>query len=319
MIISASYKTDIPTFYGAWFMKRLRAGYCKMINPYGKQIYQVSLKRQDVDGLVFWTKNIGPFLPCLPDVQRMGFPFIVQYTINGYPRSLETSVVDAKRSVENAAIVRDQFGARVLVWRYDTIVFSSVTPYSFHIENFSMLAQSLHGITDEVVISFAQIYRKTRRNLQAAAEKDGFNWWDPDPADKRRLASDLVGIARENGMKLTVCSQRDLLVEGATEARCVDARRIEDIARTPLSTKLKGNREECGCFESRDIGDYDTCPHGCVYCYAVQDRPLALQRYHRHNPNSEFLFEPAVGITELTENQELHTLPHPQLRLFGQE
>lgn len=319
MIISASYKTDIPTFYGDWFMNRLGAGYCKMINPYGRQIYRVSLKRKDVDGIVFWTKNVGPFLSHLPDVQRMGFPFIVQHTINGYPRSLETSVVDAKTSVENAARVRDQFGARVLVWRYDTVVFSSVTPHSFHVENFGTLARSLRGVTDEVVISFAQIYRKTKRNLEGAAAMAGFHWWDPEPADKRRLTAELVGIARENGMQLTVCSQRGLLVEGAAEARCVDARRIEDVAGTSLSTKLKGNREDCGCFESRDIGDYDTCPHGCVYCYAVQDRPLALERYHRHKPNSEFLFEPADGVTGVNGDQELRVVQQPQLRLFDQE
>jgi len=38
MIISASYKTDIPAFYGEWFMNRLDAGYCDMVNPYGGQI-----------------------------------------------------------------------------------------------------------------------------------------------------------------------------------------------------------------------------------------------------------------------------------------
>ncbi|MBF6568416.1 MAG: DUF1848 family protein [Candidatus Binataceae bacterium] len=60
-----------------------------------------------------------------------------------------------------------------------------------------------------------------------------------------------------------------------------------------IRAELKGNRAECGCFASRDIGEYDTCPHGCVYCYAVQNRELALCRFRLHNPKSEFLFEPA--------------------------
>jgi hypothetical protein len=33
MIISASYRTDIPAFFGEWFMNRLRAGICKVVNP----------------------------------------------------------------------------------------------------------------------------------------------------------------------------------------------------------------------------------------------------------------------------------------------
>ncbi len=84
MIISASYKTDIPTFYGDWFMRRLHAGYCKSVNPYSRQVYRVPLDRQAVDGFVFWTKNIAPFLKHLPAVRERGFPFVVQYTINGY-------------------------------------------------------------------------------------------------------------------------------------------------------------------------------------------------------------------------------------------
>ncbi|MBV6433827.1 MAG: hypothetical protein IANPNBLG_04054 [Bryobacteraceae bacterium] len=295
MIISASYKTDIPAFYGAWFLNRLKAGYCKMVNPYGRQVHRVSLKPSDVDGIVFWTKNIGPFLKYLPEVRGMGFPFIVQHTINGYPRALESSVVDARRAIGNVALVRNLYGSRVAVWRYDTILFSSLTPASFHVDNFASLAEGLRGIADEVVISFAQIYKKTRRNLDAAASSAGFEWVDPDREEKKRLTAELVTIARANGMQLTVCSQRAFLAEGAGEARCVDARRMEDVAGRRIGAKLKGNREECGCFESRDIGEYDTCPHGCVYCYAVQRRSMALERYRRHNPDSEFLFEPEAG------------------------
>ena len=78
MIISASYKTDIPTFYGEWFMNRLKARYCKMVNPYSQQVYSVDLTPKSVDGFVFLTKNIGPFLKPLAEVKRIGYPFIVQ-------------------------------------------------------------------------------------------------------------------------------------------------------------------------------------------------------------------------------------------------
>jgi hypothetical protein len=292
MIISASYKTDIPTFYGEWFINRLRQGYCRMVNPYNRQAIRVPLQPGDVDGFVFWTKNVGPFLRHLPEVRRLGFPFVVQHTINGYPRTLEYSVTDAIRSVENVRRVAGEYGSKVCVWRYDTIVSTSLTPYDFHRRNFERLAQGLAGAVDEVVISFAHFYRKTLRNMQAAGQEFGFTWDDPADDDKRRLAADLVAAARAHGIQLSVCSQRNFLVEGAVDAKCVDAGRFEQLTGRQLWAKLKGNRKECGCFASRDIGEYDTCPHGCVYCYAVQNRGLAQVRYRQHDPNSEFLFNP---------------------------
>lgn len=298
MIISASYKTDIPTFYGEWFIRRLRAGYCKMVNPYGRQVHTIPLDRAHVAGFVFWTKNVRPFLKHLPEVRERGFPFVVQHTINGYPRALEAQVVDAVASVESARRVAEAYGPKALVWRYDTIVTSSLTPPEFHLENFARLASSLAGATDEVVVSFAQIYKKTRRNMDAAACDAGFTWSDPTPDEKRFLLGRLVGIARGHGIRLSVCSQRDLLVEGAEDAKCVDTERLAALAGSAISARLKGNRTDCGCFESRDIGDYDTCPHGCVYCYAVQNRDLALTRYREHDPDSEFLFTPPPSEAE---------------------
>ena len=91
---------------------------------------------------------------------------------------------------------------------------------------------------------------------------------------------------------MTVCSQPQFLTPGAGEVRCIDAERLADVAGSAFKAKLKGNRKECGCYEWRDIGEYDTCPHGCVYCYAVGNRAVALKRFHQHDPESEFLFNP---------------------------
>lgn len=293
MIISASYKTDIPTFYGEWFMNRLRAGYCKTINPYNKRVIRVSLAPSDVDGFVFWTKNVGPFLPHLEEIRDRGYPFIVQYTINAYPRALECSVVNASKSVEHLHRIREKYGPRVGVWRYDTIVISSLTPADFHLDNFERLCRDLKGATDEAVISFVHLYKKTLRNMNEAAQASGFTWEDPDVEVKHRMVTQLVAIAHAYHMQLSVCAQREYLVEGATDARCIDAVRLGEIGGKQFSAPLRGGREECGCYASRDIGEYDTCPHGCVYCYAVRERELAQQRYKTHDRSSEFLFAPA--------------------------
>lgn len=292
MIISASYRTDIPAFYGRWFMNRLRAGYCLAINPYNRRTIRISLRRDDVDGFVFWTKNLLPFAGCLPEIRRMGFPFVIQYAINGYPRALERSVIDPERSVDLFRRTADQFGPRTCVWRYDTILITSLTPADFHLRRFEVLAEKLSGSTDEVIISFAQIYAKTRKNLTAAAREHGFTWIDPADEAKCRLAEQLVQIAGARGLRLSICAQKQYVVPGAYPAACVDARRLEQVAGVRIDAKRKGNRPDCGCFESRDIGEYDTCPHGCVYCYGVQNPQLARDRYRRHDPESEYLLAP---------------------------
>jgi hypothetical protein len=291
VIISASYKTDIPTFYGEWLMNRLDAGYCKVHNPFGGKPFKVSLLRTDVEGFVFWTKNLGPFMQRLVSIYARTFPFVVQYTINNYPRALEANVVRANIATGHMRTLAQRFGDHAAVWRYDTIVFTSETPIEFHVENFKGLAEQLRGTTNEVVISFVQMYRKTERNLVLASNKFGFTLTDPAADEKRTLVKELFRLAHKNGMQLTICSQPELADGGASDARCVDAERLSRMFGQSIQAKLKANRIGCGCYASKDIGEYDTCPHGCVYCFAVRNRELAQRRLRAHDPMGEFLFE----------------------------
>ena len=319
MIISASYKTDIPAFYGKWFRNRLQAGFCRMANPYNRnQRFLVSLRPEDVDGFVFWTKNMVPFMDVLDEVNDLGVPFIVQYTINGYPRALESRVVDVTRSIQSFLAIANRFGPRTNIWRYDTIICSTLTDPEFHRQNFARIAAELAGATDEVVVSFMQLYNKTRRNMDEAAGNHGFDWADPPAEGKRELLGSLVDIAAVHGMQLTICTQPDLIVSGASESRCIDAQRLMDISGRPIRAKVKGMRAGCGCFESKDIGDYDTCPHGCVYCYAVRRRSLALKRYQSHDPEGEHLYpmNPPLSDVEPPEHVQNTQLP---LRLIRKD
>ncbi|MCZ6859570.1 MAG: DUF1848 domain-containing protein [Alphaproteobacteria bacterium] len=286
MIVSASYRTDIPAFYGDWFMARLKAGAVHVRNPYGGAEALVSLQRRDVDGFVFWTRNAGPFINALAEIRSLGFPFAIQFTITGYPHALENRVVNAEGAVEQVRSIAEQFGPRAVVWRYDPILDTTLTQPAWHRENFARLAGALEGAVNEVVVSWATIYRKTKRNLGAAANKHGFEWRDPVPKDKRALIADLAAIAAQYGMQLTLCAQPELVFSGIEPARCIDAARLSDVAGRAIPAKTKGNRPGCACAQSRDIGAYDTCPHGCVYCYAVSDSGRARARFRAHDPKA---------------------------------
>lgn len=297
MIISASYRTDIPAFYGRWFLNRFRAGWVRAVNPYGRQISTIPL-RAGVDGYVFWSRNPAPFEAALDEVRAAGYPFILHHTVIGYPRRLERSVIDPDRAVARIRALAARHGPDAVVWRYDPVLITSLSPPSWHLERFAALADALTGAVNEVVISFATLYRKSERNLTlAAAEGEPFSWSDPPTEEKQALLERLAGLARARGMRPTLCAQPGLVVGGIGLGRCVDARRLERVSAawgTPrlIAARPRGTRPGCQCYESRDIGEYDTCPHGCAYCYAVGSRELARMRVAEHDPDSEFLFRP---------------------------
>jgi hypothetical protein len=288
MIVSASYRTDIPAFYSDWFMRRLAAGQAWVANPYRGKPYVVSLAPGDVDGFVFWTRNVGPLQGRLREIAAIA-PFVVQFTVTGYPRALEPGVIDTETAVAQIRALSEMFGPRAVVWRYDPIVETSLTPPAWHCKNFARLAAMLEGYVDEVTISFAQIYTKTARNLNLAAREHGFAWRDPEDEEKRSLAGELAKIAISHDMQLTVCSQPGFLVEGSAAARCIDAGRLSDLAGREIKARVKGNRPGCLCAESRDVGAYDSCPQGCAYCYAVSSRGKAKQFLAAHDPAAGIL------------------------------
>ncbi|HAA92184.1 MAG TPA: DNA repair photolyase [Rhodospirillaceae bacterium] len=288
MILSASYKTDIPAFYSEWFRSRLRMGLCESKNPFNGKISQISLDAEEIDAIVFWTRNIHPLLDYLDEIRAQA-PFSVQFTITNYPRALETSTIACENAVSDLRKLANLYGPKAVVWRYDPILFSTLTPAEWHQKNFAKLARDMAGAVDEVVVSFAHIYRKTKRNLDQAAEFHEFHWIDPDGIEKEALLENLRDIADLNGIRLTICAQKEYLVPGVDLARCIDAERLSEIAGAPIVAPKQGNRPDCLCHKARDIGAYDSCPHGCRYCYAVNNHTAAKANYRDHQPEFAML------------------------------
>jgi hypothetical protein len=276
-VISASRRTDIPAFYSEWFMNRIRAGYCEVVNPFNSgQITSVSLAPADVSAIVFWTRYPVPLLRHAAELRDRGYRFYFHYSINGYGEPLE----EANPALDKAVTgFRAASAVARTIWRYDPVVLTEQATPAWHVDNFARIARELAGHTTECYFSFVDVYGKTRRNLA----KRGISVIDADPA---ALARELSRVAAAFGMKLFACCEDALVGEGVEKGRCVF---LPDAALRPAPT-----RAECGCIESIDIGAYDTCRFGCVYCYATNSREAAGRRAARHDPEDAALWRPAV-------------------------
>lgn len=292
-IISASRRTDVPAFYSRWFLRRLEEGFCEWIHPFGGRLSRVSLRADDVLSLVFWTRNPAPLLPALGDLASAGYVFYFHVTITGLPESIETHNPPLETSIRRIRALADAVGPDAVIWRYDPIVVSTVTPAGYHLERFEEIARELEGSTRRVYVSFVDDYGKTRANFARVAAEEGVSFRDPDPAERREMALRLRDAAERRGMRLHACCEDALVGEGIEKGRCVDIDMVRllrpDATEEP---KRRPTRAECGCTESVDIGAYDTCPFGCRYCYATRTREAALARLREHDPADTLIWRP---------------------------
>jgi hypothetical protein len=308
MIISASRRTDIPAFYSEWFMNRIRAGFCTVANPVRKnQVSHISLKPEDVDVIVFWTRNAAPFIKHLRELDERGYRYYFQYTIMDNPRALDPSCPATEESLKTARALADRIGMEKIIWRYDPIVFANQLDADFHRKTYERIAGAMRGHTQCSVISILDIYRKIEKRLAALAE-EGFEVLRCDAAEQKLsppgghsaypdestvddLMRSIAGTAKENGMEVFSCAEeRDFSSYDILPGKCVDDTYICRVFGLKVSSaKDPSQRDACGCVTSRDIGAYDTCLFGCRYCYATNSFERAKANHDAHDPASESL------------------------------
>ncbi|MGB9886060.1 MAG: DUF1848 domain-containing protein [Moorellales bacterium] len=285
-IISASRRTDIPAFYSPWLVNRLRAGWVLTYNPFNRKPKRVSLKAEEVAGIVFWSKNFAPLLPYLREIGELGYRCFFLFTLTGLPRIFEPATPPVEEAVSAFQALASRYTPRHLVWRYDPILLSSLTDPDYHLRIFRELCQKLEGFTERCYISFLDPYPKVRRRLSALARRlDLEVFFEPDPQLKRQLAQELAGLASQHGITVWACCEGDLLWPEIGRARCVDPELLAQLFELdPHSYPPKPTRPGCGCHESVDIGMYETCPHLCLYCYANTSEGRVLSVYRQHDP-----------------------------------
>jgi hypothetical protein len=299
VIISASRRTDIPAFYGEWMLNRLRAGEVLVRNPVNRtRVQRVPLSPHGVDCIVFWTKDPGPFLPRLPEIDRMGYRYYFLFTLTPYGGDIEANVGRKSSILESFKRLSGTIGPDRVVWRYDPVLITSAYTLDYHREWFARLAESLDGHTRRCVISFVQMYRKIRGSMAAVGAAS------PDDGTVQEIARSFGAAARSHSMELLTCSTgMDLAEHGIGHSACIDAALITRITgRAVPPRKDAAQRPECGCAESRDIGSYDTCPHGCLYCYANSNVGTAARARALCDPGSPLLCDALHGDETVTEH-----------------
>jgi len=288
-IISVSRRTDIPAFYGDWFMGRLKEGFAGVANPFGGQKYIVSLKLEDVACFVFWSKNFTPFFENLRTLDGLGYKFYFNYTVTGLPSVFEHNV-DKKAAIVTLKQLSRTYSPRHINWRFDPIVISSICGRDFYIKAFEELASQFEGFVERCYFSYVSQYYKVKRNFEEFQKSTGVKIIGTSKDFNIELANKLAVIAERYGIEMLSCCG-DYLVGGKIKkAHCIDGAIIEKLfSPKGLQYSEKPTRKECGCTESTDIGTYDTCPHGCVYCYANANKSKAYETFRNLEKDSAFL------------------------------
>lgn len=285
MILSASRRTDIPNYYSDWFINRLKDGFFYVRNPFNThQISKIAVSPDIVDCIVFWTKNPENMLSRLGELGEYHYYF--QFTLTGYGKDLEPGLPDKRsRLIPVFQRLSKYIGHERVIWRYDPVLLSDVYTLDYHLKAFEEIAEHLKDSTDKVIISFVDMYEKTRRNTK------NLNITSPSKEVIYKAAKEMARIAKCNHMEIESCAEQiDLQELGVNHGSCIDKNLIQRITGCELEgNKDKNQRGECGCLESIEVGTYNTCKNGCKYCYANYNSSSVRENLNLYDVKSPLL------------------------------
>lgn len=266
MILSVSRRTDIPAFYGDWFINRLKEGFVYVRNPMNiHQVSKIPLTPEKIECIVFWTKNPSEkFIKDLKTIDELGYRYYFQFSVTSYDQKVEVNIPKKTILMERFKQLSNKIGKEKVIWRYDPIFFNEHYNFEYHKKWFEYIAEKLENHTEKCVISFLDYYSKIRSRLILNGIPE------VQEQQMQEFAFYLSTIGKKYNIKVeSCCEEIDLSGVGIEHGHCIDADLINRIC--PLQydfKKDKSQRQACGCIESIDIGSYNTCRNGCIYCYA---------------------------------------------------
>lgn len=311
MILSVSRRTDIPNYYSDWFFNRIKDGFVYVRNPMNAhQVSKIDITPKAVDCIVFWTKNPEPMIDRLDELNSYDYYF--QFTLTGYGKDIECNVPHKKdKMIPIFQKLSTKIGMEKVIWRYDPILFTKRYTPQYHLKTFEQIATSLKGYTEKCVISFVDVYAKNKKNMELLGA------YEIDKSELLQFSKKVAEIAKHNGIATGSCAEGiDLDACGIEHNCCIDKTLIENLIGCKLKAgKDKNQRQECGCMESVEIGTYNTCKNGCIYCYANYSPESVVKNCSKYDPKSPIL----CGVTDendkITE-RKVKSLKETQLSMF---
>lgn len=312
VIVSASRSTDIPAFYVDWFLYRLKAGYSAWTNPFNGVKSYVAYDNTRL--IVFWSKNPKPLLAeggCLDYLAEKGINTYIQYTLNDYvAERLERGVPGLQERIDTFKRLVDRLGFGKVIWRFDPMILTDTIGIDELLSKAQNIGDQLKGYTEKMVFSYADI--RTYRKVQANLTKNNINFREFEEEDMLAIARGLSELNGSWGYTLATCGEKvDLEPYGIVHNKCIDDdlmikyfsedQKLMDFLGVEIvkgdlfnpeatvikrkNNKDKGQRAFCGCIVSKDIGEYNTCPHLCEYCYANTSKETAVSNWQQHKLN----------------------------------
>jgi len=285
VIISASRSTDIPAFYADWFFLRLEKGYIRWINSFSPNLpYYVSFEK--TRAVVFWSKNPAPIIRDISLLNIRGLSYYFQYTLNDYEaEGLEPGLPPLSERIDTFIRLSKKIGKERVIWRFDPVLLTPTVDISEILNRIRYIGNCVSPFTKKLVFSFVELkYTRVKRSARV------FHFRGLTKEEKQEFICGLIRLNQEWDLNLAVCADETEYSPHIMHNKCIDDLLLAEIGRDDpeLVLYLKsagkdhGQRPACQCIRSKDIGQYDTCLHGCMYCYAT-DHEKAEKNYQKHS------------------------------------
>ncbi len=281
MILMVSGRTDIVAFYTPWFLNRLKEGYVDVRNPFNPKLVS-RINMQDVDAIMFCTKNPTPIIPYLEKIKK---PKLFHITLTPYLKDIEPNLPPKKDLLDKIKQVSKIVGKDYTYVRYDPIFINEKYTLEYHIKMFERLCSNLDGYINHIIISFLDDYKNVRNNIKVINPKI------LTKGDYKTIGENFARIAKSHNMTVQTCFEDEDLVEyGFIKADCLGIGLAHKLTGKSKFKKWKARSGgKCNCVEMVDIGAYNTCSHFCKYCYANYDEKKVTKNKRQHNVNSSLL------------------------------
>ena len=280
MILNVSGRTDIVAFYSKWFMNRYREGFLDVRNPFQPKLVS-RIYFEDVDAILFCTKNPIPILKDISDIKK---PILFHITLTPYQKDIEPNVPPKGKIIEAIKKISSMIGKKYVYVRYDPIFLSEKYDINYHIKSFEHLCTLLDGFVEHIIISFLDDYKNVQKNKAILKNKPFLE------SDYEAIGKNFSAIAHVHNMTIQTCCEKKNLVEyGFDKKECLShTLAFQLTGKTNFKTwKARGNN--CKCVEMVDVGVYNTCSHFCKYCYANYDEKQVKENVEKHIETSSLL------------------------------